>query len=99
MNTTELKKLAEAAAPIETELYGDRYFQGPFSCAILNKEQDAYIAAANPAAILELLEVTNGLAEALKLCLHAVELAGWEGDYSAACARSALAKYEGVQSE
>lgn len=51
----ELKRLAEAATPLETDLYGDRYFQGPYSQAVLNKEQDAYYAAANPSAILDLI--------------------------------------------
>lgn len=96
MNTDELKKLAEAATPIETELYGDRYFQGPFSCATLNKEQDAYIAAANPAAILKLLQINAELVEALRSMVslvrrNAPELSGKVLGY----ADAALAKAEG----
>lgn len=37
------------------------------------------------------------LLEALELCLHAVKLAGWEGDYSAQKARAAIAKATGAQ--
>jgi len=41
------------------------------------------------------IDVDSDLLEALKLCLHAVELAGWEGDLCAIKARAALQRAEG----
>jgi len=40
---------------IETELYGDRYMQGPYSRAALTDAQDTYVTTANPARIARLL--------------------------------------------
>ena len=51
-----LRALALSATPIDPDLYGDRYFGGDYSRADLTKEQDAFVRAANPAAILELLD-------------------------------------------
>lgn len=62
----ELKAAAEMAEPIFTDLYGDRYMQGSWSRADLTHEQDAFVAKATPAAILELLAVQAQLVEALK---------------------------------
>lgn len=42
-----------------------------------------------------LIAAAPDLLEALELCLHAVELAGWEGDLSAIKARAAIAKATG----
>lgn len=50
-----LKSLAEAAFPVSTELYGDRNFGTPYSYAQLDQNQDDFIAAAKPAAVLELI--------------------------------------------
>lgn len=47
--------LAAGPDPIETELYGDRYFKGPYSQANLSKKQDAYVGACNPVAMAEVL--------------------------------------------
>lgn len=44
-----------------------------------------------------LIAAAPDLLEALELCLHAVKLAGWEGDYSAQKARAAIAKATGEQ--
>ena len=80
MNTAELKKLAEAATPgpwaqeeidptdpewgacdVFKEESGDIV-----SSHVCSKENAAYIAAANPAAILKLLAINAELVEALK---------------------------------
>lgn len=50
-----LKEAAQAAQPIETDLYGDRHFQGPYSQVDLTKEQDAFLHAASPDVILSLI--------------------------------------------
>jgi len=50
-----LEAAALAAMPIETDLYGDRYLCGSYSRADLTAEQDKYIAASNPAVVLELI--------------------------------------------
>ena len=52
----ELRRLAEAATPIATELYGDRYFTRDYSQAMLTKEQDAFLTAAQPQSITALLD-------------------------------------------
>lgn len=44
-----------------------------------------------------LISAAPELLEALRLCLHAVCLAGWEGDLSAEKARAAIAKATGEQ--
>ena len=62
----ELKAAAEIAEPIFTDLYGDRYMQGSWSRVDLNQTQDAFVALATPAAILELLAIQAQLVEALK---------------------------------
>lgn len=69
------------------------------SSHVCSKENAAYIAAANPATILELLEVTKGLAEALSLLLIETEDDPRVLYITKRNARAALAKYEGVQSE
>ena len=57
-----LRKLAEKATPVTTELYGDRYYTSAYSCALdITKEQDDFIAAANPSAILQLLDYIETL--------------------------------------
>lgn len=56
ININELRQLAQAATPIDTDLCGDRYFTAQYSIATLTKEQDGFITAANPAAITELLD-------------------------------------------
>lgn len=57
---TDFKELREALdagpEPIGTDLLGDRYFSGGYSTAALTEDQDAYIAAANPAVIRSLLD-------------------------------------------
>jgi len=55
-------------------------------CSPFNEQEisDAKLIAAAP-----------DLLEALELCLNAVNLAGWEGDYCAKKARSAIAKAKG----
>ena len=57
MSAVENIRVAMAAGPdpIETELYGDRYFKGPYSQANLSKKQDAYVGACNPVAMAEVL--------------------------------------------
>lgn len=72
-NAQQLKALAEAATPIDTELYGDRYFQGPYSTADLTKQQDAYIAAMSPDVALQLLEERAMLLEVMKEFIDAAE--------------------------
>ncbi len=62
----ELKAAAEIAEPIFTDLYGDRYMQGSWSRVDLTQTQDAFVALATPAAILELLAIQAQLVEALK---------------------------------
>ncbi len=57
----ELKAAAEVATPIETDLYGDRYFQGPYSQANLSIEQDRFFTLANPATILKLIAVVEAV--------------------------------------
>lgn len=47
--------LAAGPEPIETELYGDRYFKGPHSTAEMSKKQDTYVRACNPAAMADVL--------------------------------------------
>jgi hypothetical protein len=59
--TAELKALALAATPIDPDLYGDRYFGGDYSRYDFTKEQDAFVRAANPAAILALIEENEAL--------------------------------------
>jgi Zn-dependent M28 family amino/carboxypeptidase len=51
-----LRALALAAKPIDPDLYGDRYFGGDYSRSDFTKEQDAFVRAATPAAILALLD-------------------------------------------
>lgn len=55
----ELKKLrevAEKATPIDTELFGDRYFSEAFSMATLTANQDLFVRTFNPQTILALLD-------------------------------------------
>jgi hypothetical protein len=54
-----LKELAQAATPLDTDLYGDRYMQGAWSRADLTKEQDSFYSAVTPTAVLELIEVAE----------------------------------------
>lgn len=60
-NYDELLKLAEAATPLETELYGDRYFQGDYSHADLTQEQDAFYRACTPAVVSGILTELTAL--------------------------------------
>lgn len=61
LNIEQLKAAALAATPIETDLYGDRYFQGSYSKADLTKAQDDFFTAASPAAVLELIAEVESL--------------------------------------
>ncbi len=52
----QIRKALEAGPEaISTELYGDRYFGGDYSCAQLSKAQDDFITACTPSAIAALL--------------------------------------------
>jgi hypothetical protein len=78
MNTAELKKLAEAATQGDTEATGNGVHMRA-RCVLTThmeppeqRQADAcYYAAANPAAILELLAINAELVEALKLAKSA----------------------------
>lgn len=117
MNTTELKKLAEAATPGPWHLDdcgymfiiskpGDGYItrnvcrmDSSTMSAFSQKANAAYIAAANPDAILKLLAINAELVEALKK-ISAIELkefgADWEEIEEAQdIAYATLAKAEG----
>ena len=108
MKTTELKKLAEAATPGPWHFVGFRVTAKELGYArVADTEFDnesmaenaAYIAAANPAAILKLLAINAELVEALKK-ISAIELkefgADWEEIEEAQdIADAALAKAEG----
>jgi hypothetical protein len=59
--TEQLRALALAATPIDPDLYGDRYFGGDYSRADFTKEQDAFARAANPSAVLSLLDEIDRL--------------------------------------
>lgn len=82
MNTEELKLLAEAATPgpwVLDELLADFYgFEVRTAtdekvCADASNEDAAYIAAANPAAVLELIRQRSELLAALKESRELVE--------------------------
>jgi hypothetical protein len=93
MNTTELKKLAEAATPgpwiAGDDEDSDYFLVGPHDgdglvfhpVVTLHTEANAdYIAAANPAAILKLLAINAELVEALKACMNGCEFRSIGGD-------------------
>lgn len=73
MNNDDLRKLAAEATPIATDLCGDRYFQGAYSIAELTKAQDDFIAAANPAKIIELLDTIEQQRKLLKQALVSMQ--------------------------
>ena len=115
MNTTELKRLAEAATPgpwksqLSSVKKGARniapHIHAGESLPIgedvkRGNANAAYIAAANPAAILELLAINAELVEALKTMLSEFNeqtVQGMVHNEFMACvkARDALAKAEG----
>jgi hypothetical protein len=58
----ELRQIAEACnEPIYTDLYGDRYMQGPHSQASLSKAQDDFVSAFTPAVVLALISEVERL--------------------------------------
>lgn len=82
MNIEELKRLAEAATPgpwVLDELLADFYgFEVRTStdekvCADASEQDAAYIAAANPAAVLELIRQRDELLASLKEVRELVE--------------------------
>jgi Mg-chelatase subunit ChlI len=92
MNIEEIKRLAEAATPgpwVLDELLADFYgFEVRTStdedekvCADASEQDAAYIAAANPAAVLELIRQRDELMEALKDAREMVD--DW-GSYASA---------------
>jgi len=113
MNTTELKKRAEAATPgpwffeidpdgswanqwpvilaSDSEVVGVEGFYGDMEAA---KENAAYIAAANPAAILKLLAINAELVGALNSITEFMR-ADFDDLPMAQSVRSVLAKVEG----
>lgn len=80
----ELRRLAEACEPITTDLYGDRYMQGPYSQASLTKAQDALLAKLTPAVILNLLAEVEDL-RVLRDC----ELPNTQAEWRMECERTA----------
>ncbi len=101
MNTTELKKLAEAATPgpwkasDRSHIYtADLRLLAVAQHCRQTAENAAYIAAANPAAILKLLAINVELVEALKT-ISAIKFSNWSDGEMRVVARAALAKAEG----
>jgi hypothetical protein len=99
MNTAELKKLAEAATPGPWTVADRSHIYTPDLrvLAVAQHSRDtasnaAYIAAANPAVILELLAINAELVEALKRCrFDSLNMSLADLEFC----RAALARYEG----
>lgn len=111
MNTAELKKLAEAATPGKRKEYapeisneideGYRYIEiggGTVLRDWISKNDAAFIAACDPAAILELLAVNAELVDALKQIRTAAMATVCNPVWVERRASIALAKAEGEQS-
>lgn len=59
IDLNKLQEIANSASEICTDLYGDRYFKGSWSCAELDKQQDDFLCAFKPCVASELIEIAK----------------------------------------
>ena len=66
IDTKAIRAAAEAATLIHTDLLVDRYYGGDYSMATLTKAQDNFIATANPATVIALLDMLEAAEAKIK---------------------------------
>lgn len=103
IDLTAIEAAAKAATPIYTDLFGDRYLQGPYSQCELTQAQDVFVSTANPSTVIEMVSAIRNLREQRDELLGALkDVLAWGTDENyqharASCdkARAAIAKAEG----
>ena len=94
MNLSELKKLAEAATPGPWVNMGDSPYlhfdvstkSRPWNTGVIGRfdyslKDMAYVAAANPQTILQMIAVMEQMAEALETCKREMQGDKWDSLY------------------
>jgi hypothetical protein len=67
-----IREAASAASPVDTDLLGDRYFDGGYSTTTLTKEQDDFIVKTNPSTVIAMCDEIEQLRkDAIRLDFYA----------------------------